>query len=582
MSEVRWRTIETKEDDLVELSQGLDISPILARLLINRGVLNLKDARSFLKPNLSDLKDPFLFEEMELACQRVHRALDLKEKILIFGDWDVDGLAATALLVRFIRQLGGEVYYHIPKDFGYGLDKETLHKAHQQEIKLIITVDCGISNYEEIKYASSLGIDTIITDHHPPLIETDLPALTVINPKDSLYPDKDLAGVGVAFKLGQALLASYQGRRSTSDPSSPRMDYYFRAYLDLVALGTVADSVQLTGENRILTKFGLERFRETKKVGLKVLLHSLRLFNKEIGEWEVAFKLAPVLNAAGRMNQGHLGIELLITKEKGKAVYLAQKILSLNEARRLRSDLDTRLAIEYIEREIDLDREKVLVVPLEECEAGVTGIVANRLLERYLRPVVIFACMGDEAIGSARSNNGLDLDSILPQCDDLFIKFGGHRMAAGITITKKNISLFRERINSLVQEISLETQEVVIDHVISLDEITPALLDDIDRLRPFGEGNPEPTFLIQDIRPAAIKRIGKRGEHLKIILSSQKREGYLEVVGWRMGNLNDRDLSRANLVVKLKKNYWNGKEQVQPVIEKVFCKPLDSPLPLTI
>lgn len=569
----KWRIIEASESDVMALSRAMGISPILSRLLINRGIVNAQEGKKVLYPRLDDLRSPFLFEEMNRACLRIHQALTSKEKIMIFGDWDVDGLTATALLVRLLRQLKGDVVYHIPKDFGYGLDRESINDARRHGVGLIISVDCGASNAREVEYASSLGLDCIITDHHPPPKDRARPpAVAVINPRESnSYPDIELAGVGIAFKLGQALVALSEGEEIAIDLSHPKMDYYFKTYLDLVSLGTIADLGKLIGENRVLTRLGLAGLSQTKKVGLRVILHSLGLLEKTLGEWEVAFKLAPALNSAGRMNQGHLGIELLTTKKKEVAERLTQEILSLNEKRRLRSDMDTALASEYIEQELDLEQEKVLVVPLEEREGGVTGIVANRLLEQYSRPVVVFACKGSEVLGSARSNVSLDLNFVLSQCTDLLIKFGGHKRAAGMTILKENIPLFRERINELAGEIPFDTEEVVIDQEISSEEVTPILMDEIDNLRPFGEGNPEPLFLLRNIRPLSIRRMGQKDQHLKITLGLQESIG-LEAIGWRMGELRDEVLNGADLVAKLQKNLWGGKEQTRLIIEEINPK----------
>lgn len=563
--------MEANETDVANLSRALAISPILARLLINRGFTHPQEARSFLYPSLNDLKDPFLFEEMRPACARIRQALAAREKILVFGDWDVDGLTATAILVRLLGQLKGEVSYYIPKDFGYGLNRESIYNAHRDGVGLIITVDCGAANSDEVDYASSLGVDVIITDHHPPPRGARPPALAVINPRESnSYPDGELAGVGIAFKLGQALVASYESEAITNDPSHPKMDYCLKTYLDLVSLGTIADIAKLVGENRVLARFGLDRLAETKKVGLRALLYSLGLLGKKVGEREVAFKLAPVLNSAGRMNQGHLGIELLLTKKKEMAEDIASRIISLNEKRLLRSDRDTALAMKYIERELDLDKEKILVIPLEECEGGVTGIVANRLLERYSRPVVVFACKHDEALGSARSGGNLDLSSVLPQCQDLFIRFGGHKGAAGMTILKKNIGPFRERINQIAGGISIDTNGTMIDGLLSPEDVSPTIMDEIDSLRPFGEGNPEPIFLLRQIQPISIRRMGQKEEHLKIILGL--KEPMLEAIGWQMGELRDEALSGADLVVKLKKNYFNGREEMRLNIEGINPK----------
>lgn len=559
------------EEEMEILCQSLGISPFLGRILVNRGIRTPSQARRFLEPRLEDLHNPFLFSEMRDACQRVRRAISDGEEILIFGDWDVDGITSMAILIRLLRALKGKVIYYIPGDFLYGLEMEAISEAKEKGVGLIISVDCGITDIEEINYARSLGIDVVVLDHHESRDGQRPDAIAVVNPKtDPAYPWDGLSGSGVAFKFGQALLASYDHEDLAQDLAHPRMEYYFRQYLDLACLGTLADSMPLIEENRILTRYGLRHLSNTAKVGLKVLLHSLGLLGSDIFENEVNFKLSPILNAAGRMNQNHLGIELLTIKKKDEATQIANELLSLNRMRQKRVEMDTVLAIEYVEREIDLGTEKILVVPLHERELGITGIVANRLVERYTLPVIVFAGKGREAIGSARAPQGIDIISILAECRSLYLDFGGHKQAAGLRLRWEDIQRFRRCINEVAGQFDCPPKRARVDARVDQDEITQGLLMDIERLRPFGEANPSPLLLLEEIRPMEIETMGDGGRHLKFIIAS--RDVRLEVIGWGKGDLSPSSLSEASLLGRIEKEIWEGEERIRFFIEEILPK----------
>ncbi|MCK4617994.1 single-stranded-DNA-specific exonuclease RecJ, partial [Candidatus Aerophobetes bacterium] len=421
------------------LSKKWNVSPLVAQLLNNRGI-DGEAVERFLHPVWEHLHDPFLMKGMENATHRILKAISNDEKILIYGDYDVDGVTATSLLLLFFQSMRTSAYFYIPqrKTEGYGLNRISVEKAAREGIDLVITCDCGISSFQEVEYAQSLGLEVIVTDHHR-IKESLIPSCTVVNPNqpDCSYPFKELAGVGVAFKLVQALA---QKLSSTAvDPSE---------YLDLVALGTIADVVSLKDENRVLVKLGLERLQQSSNLGLRTLLSLVGLSGKEITEGQVGFILAPRLNACGRLSLARKAVKLLLSTNARESFQLAKNLDRENVDRRRTQERMCKEAEELLPEE----KGPVIVLSKSGWHAGVIGLVASYIREKYFRPTVIFSLDADQAKGSARSIPEFSIFNALKKCEDLLLSFGGHRMAAGMRILKRNIPELRKRLNELADE----------------------------------------------------------------------------------------------------------------------------------
>jgi single-stranded-DNA-specific exonuclease len=499
-----WQIKEPDRLNQKILTDEISISALLAQLLINRNIRTPEEAKDFLNPTLLNLWDPFLMKDMKRAVNRIKKAIGNKEKIMIYGDYDVDGISATALLSIVLEDMGSNAHYYIPNrlEEGYGLNKKSIVHIRKQDIKLLITVDCGITSCEEVEELTRMGIDTIITDHHNPAQQ--LPrAYAILNPlqKDCNYPDKNLAGAGVAFKLATALLGKDNNR--------------LYEHLDLVCLGTVADVVPLIGENRILVKNGLHELTHTKKAGLKALIDVSYLKGKEISSYYVGYILGPRINATGRLGSPHTSLKLLLANDYDEAKQLA---LTLNQENRNRQKIEDEVlkqAIGKIEREIDFKEDRVLVLDDERWHRGVIGIVASRLVERFYRPTIMISSEGEEAKGSARSIKNFHLFEVLSECSGVLKNYGGHSRAAGLTLPKNRLFDFKKRINDIARARILPQDlipVVEIDMEISISSLTKKLVLELDRLGPFGLGNPKPVFCSRNARIRSIpKSIGRDG-----------------------------------------------------------------------
>jgi len=546
------------------LSKELNISPILAQLLINRGTKEVLSARKFLKADLKDLRDPYIFQDMKKAVDKILSAINNNKRILIYGDYDVDGITSVALLFTILRECTANLYYYIPNRFqeGYGLNEEAIDIAFKNNIKLIITVDCGISSISEIKKANNYGIDVIVTDHHQP--QKDLPsAIAIINPKcDTKYPFKELAGVGVSFKVAQAL---YSKLKKNQDDLWGLLDY--------VALGSIADSVPFIDENRILIKYGLKILNQTKKEGLKALIMESGVNYGNLGTKEVNFSLAPRINAAGRLDDPKLALELLLTDSEYKAKYLSQKLSEINKHRREIGDNILREAREFAFIQAKEEDNKVLVLESENWNQGVIGIIASRLVDEFNRPVIIISKKDGIAKGSGRSIKGFHLYNVLELCQDILINFGGHELAAGITIESNKIPEFKSRINKISQNFIKEdnlSPELKIDAQISLSNINFGLAKDISVLEPFGIGNPQPVFCSYKNIISDWRLVGGKKEHLKIKIKEKNRT--LEGIGFKLSRVGNQIFSEnkvVNLAFNIEINKWNGTENVQLNIKDI-------------
>ena len=523
------------------------------RVLVARGIGTVAEAQAFLAPDLRGLHDPFLMKEMDKAVARLKEAIRLRERILIYGDYDADGICATALLVQNLDELGGNLSYCVPdrQSEGYGLNKERIRRAHELGAGLIVCVDNGISSHDEIAFAGELGIDVIVADHHEPSGDELPPATAVLDPKrhDCTYPFRDLAAVGVALKLYQGLTGETRG-------------------LDLVALGTIADVVPLLGENRTLVRAGLEEIDARRRTGIEQLIAVSGLGEMSLSASNMAFQLAPRINAAGRVGSAHVGVQLLLTNSVQVASEIAGTLDSENKKRR---DIERQIfdQADKILSESFSRSQRAIVLADAGWHPGVIGIAASRIVERYYRPTALIALTDTVGKGSARSIKGFDLHTALRSCGDLLESFGGHRLAAGFTIRKEQIEQFRDRFNRVAAERIAEENlvpELEIDAVVGLDEIDDRLVAELDRLRPFGAGNPRPILACEGVETVGTVEVLK-GAHIKF--GVRQDEVWRAVIGFGMVDLKDavRSCDRLDIAFAPQINRWRGREQIQLVLE---------------
>ena len=497
-----------------ELSEKLNIAPVLCRLLIERGITTESAAKRFFRPQLSDLINPFLMKDMDIAVDRLNDAMGRKERIMVYGDYDVDGCTAVALVYKFLRLYYSNIEYYIPDryDEGYGVSHKAIDMANENGVKLIIILDCGIKAHEQIEYAKTLGIDFIICDHHVP-DDVLPPAVAILNPKraDDSYPFKHLCGCGVGFKLMQAFA------KNNGIPFSRLIPL-----LDLCAVSIAADLVEVTDENRVLAYHGLKQLNQNPSVGLKSIIDICGLSGREISMSDIVFKIGPRINASGRMENGKLSVDLLVEKEYNNAIQAAKHIDAYNEQRR---DIDKQMTDEangIVEKLESQQHRSSIVLYDENWKKGVIGIVASRLTEIYFRPTVVLTRDGQFATGSARSVAGFDVYSAIKSCRDLLINFGGHTYACGLTIRWENVPEFCKRFYAYVEDHIEPTQTeatLAVDAVIDFRDITRRLYHDLKRFAPFGPGNVKPTFCTRNVYDfGTSKVVGREQEHIKLEL----------------------------------------------------------------
>lgn len=546
------------------LCGSLGISPITAAVLLGRGIRNAGEAETFLRTSLDDPHDPFLLSGMDRAVGRILKALRDGEKIFVYGDYDADGITSTALLTDFFRDLKNEIYYYIPgrMEEGYGLNTRALTGIKALGAGLVITVDCGISSATEVEAAKRMGMDVIVTDHHEPP-DTLPDAVAVVNPslKGSEYPFKHLSGVGVALKLAQAVKAGLGGKAS----AGPGLDPSFVKYLDLVALGTIADVVPLRGENRALVKHGLEVLREARRPGIKKLIEVARLSSsRAFGAGTVAFQLAPRLNASGRIGKADMGVRLMLTGDPSEALSIALELDALN---RERQEIEEEILAEAREMACgDIGRScRSLVLSSANWHQGVVGVVASRLVEEFHKPTVLICMDGDTGKGSARSIPAFHLYDGLEKCAANLLAFGGHKYAAGLSIKGEMLGAFREQFESHVRGVLSEEDfipSVRIDGVVSLRDLTWDLHGELKRFEPFGAGNPEPVLEADGLEARYPKVVGKG--HLKMTLAGEGRT--FGAIGFGMGD-NFGRLAAGRTCVDaafcLGVNEWQGEKTLQ-------------------
>ena len=565
MNKIKW-IISKKNEELREnIAHHFHLDPIIAQLLINRGLKEAKDIHDFLNPHLNHLIDAFSIQGMTRAVKRLKKAFNDQEKILIYGDYDLDGMTSISLLFSALRSFSSDIYYYIPDRFeeGYGISQKGIQFAIKHNISLIITVDCGITSHKEIKQLNHLNIDTIVTDHHEPLGKLPT-AYTIINPKSCDYPFKELAGVGVVFKLAQALY-SMLGEK----------DEAIYEHLDLVALGTIADSVPVLGENRILVKHGLNQLIKSNKKGLKILLeyNNHEDFSNPLSVQDISFDLIPILNSTGRIGNPHHAVDLMLTDSSYRAQYLVKKMLKLNEERK---EITQKVLAEARQKAYERNSEgkqKILVLTSSQWHPGVIGIVASRIMEEFLQPVIIISINDGIGKGSGRNQGEFDFSKILLECSDLLDQYGGHQYAAGITIPEEKINMFMQKINQALEaniSINQHNEPVIqIDSMIAFDKMNWDFLNNLEILRPFGPGNPQPVFGGRGFPLVSWKRVGKDEKHLK--LSIGKGGTYFDGIAFQMAekSLDIMNDNTINVAFHLGINCWNGKQSIQLMIKDI-------------
>mgnify|MGYP001170369065 CR=1 FL=1 len=567
-----WLVQEYDAQLAKSLSHSLNLSPLISRLLVQRGVTDHDTARRFLHPGIEQLHDPFQLPDFPKSIDRLITAVQKKEHIVIHGDYDADGVTSTAMVNRLLELLGANVSYYIPNRFsdGYGLSSASVGVLHDTGAKVIVSVDCGIRSIEAANRADQLGIDLIVTDHHEPLITSQghqLPnAFSVINPRlvDSSYPEKNLSGAGVAFKLVQGLC-----QRTGHDAWLP-------AFAKLAAIGTVADVVPLQGENRIIVRLGLDQLSSgPNSVGLDALVEVAGLAGKSIDSENLAFRIIPRLNAAGRMGSADLAARLLLANDpsrENEANGLARELDELNTQRQLEQRNVFAKARKRIDADSDIGSHRVIVIGEEGWHRGVIGIVASKLVETYEKPSIVLSIEGEVAYGSARNTPNFDLLGALNQCADLLTQFGGHRMAAGVTLPAANVSTLQLRMNEYAEMAKGEEEDkfqLEIDAPLELKELNGEVVAEINQLKPFGRGNPEPVFQASGVKmmegPTVLKN-----QHLAMMLN---QEGHVfRAIAWRSAHrrkflLGLRD--KIDVAYSLMENHFRGESTIQLSIADV-------------
>ena len=557
----KWQIYDTNQEKIEEIESKYNLNKLLATILVNRNIITKKDIELFLNPTRQDFYDPFLIKDMDIAIKRIIKAIENKEKVTIYGDYDVDGITSITVLKSFLKDVGLEAKHYIPNRLneGYGLNKPAIEKIAQEGCDLMITVDCGISGNEEIEYANSLGIETIITDHHEP--GNELPkALAVIDNKrkDSEYPFRELAGVGVVFKVIQAL-----GKTSGLKEES------YLKYLDIVCVGTISDIVPLVDENRVITKLGLMLVKQTKNIGLKSIINSSGY--KNIDSTTISFGVAPRINACGRMGKAEEALDLFLSTDINEVNDLTNKLNAHNKERQETEKAIFENAIEKIESE-KLNENRAIIVGGENWHHGVIGIVSSKITDMYFKPSILLSFEEDGiGKGSGRSIPGFDLHEALMKCLDSIEKFGGHSMAIGITIKKENLEKFIEEFEKVAEEKHIE--EIIpiinIDAKINLSDINKEMVESLSKLEPFGEANKTPIFAFKNLKIDSIRALSE-GKHLKLTLKDNNT--IIDAIGFNIGKLAEeyRIGDKVDIAGILEINTFNGVQKLQINIKDIM------------
>ena len=549
----KWQFYNVDKEEVEKIAKKYNINKLLATILSNRGIVNPQDIEIFLKPTRYNFHDPFLMPDMEIAVDRIIKAIQNKQQIIIYGDYDADGITSTTVLKTFLEERGLNIATYIPNrlDEGYGLNNAALDKIAQGNYDLMITVDCGISAISEIEYANNLGIETIITDHHEP--GENIPnALAVVDAKrkDSVYPCRDLAGVGVVFKLIQAISIKLQLEEKE-----------YLKYLDIVCVGTISDIVPLVDENRVIAKLGLMLVEQTRNLGLKSILNYSGY--KKIDSNTISFGVAPRINASGRMGHQEDALKLFLEKNINKVNELTQKLNLYNIKRQEIEKNIYNEAVEKIEKN-KLYNNNVIVVSGEGWHHGVIGIVASKITELYFKPSILLCFEDGIGTGSGRSIPGFDLHQALSKCSNNLQKFGGHAMAVGVTIQKENLKKFADQIEQIAEQSDIKEIEPIIniDAEVNLDEVTIDYVESLQKLEPFGEGNKVPLFAFRNLKIDSIRAISE-GKHLKLVLKNSNN--LINAIGFNIGSLAEEYKigDKVDVVGVLEINTFNGVKSIQ-------------------
>ncbi len=558
---MRW-TLKTapNKKKVSQLSNDLSVNPILASLLVQRNIDTFKKAKEFFRPSLEDLHDPFLLKDMDRAVSRIEKAIIDNENILIYGDYDVDGTTSVSLVSSYLKTITNHIATYIPDryDEGYGISYQGIDFASDNNFSLIIALDCGIKAIEKVSYAKKKNVDFIICDHHKPGDEIPK-AYAVLNPKrvDCTYPYKELCGCGVGFKLVHAL-ASRRGQ-TIGD---------IQQYLDLVATAIAADIVPITGENRILTYYGLEVINSNPRNGIKAIIHQIN--KKKLTITDVVFIIAPRINAAGRIKHGNYAVELLTEMDFEVALDFATSIEKFNLERK---ELDKKITYEALQQiESANEKEKFsTVVYSENWHKGVIGIVASRLIESFYRPTLVFTKSGNKLAASARSVKGFDVYEALNECSEYLEQFGGHKYAAGLTLDPKNYSAFKNKFEEVVKasiDKNLLIPEITIDLELELSEITPKFFRILQQMGPFGPQNMKPVFKTTSIRDNGYgKRVGSDKSHLKLSIIDGADQKTYNAIGFGLGNKIKSIKGDFDIAYSLDENEWKGNTSIQLLLK---------------
>ncbi|HUU19522.1 MAG TPA: single-stranded-DNA-specific exonuclease RecJ [Sedimentisphaerales bacterium] len=562
-----------------QLAKSLKVSPLLAQVLINRRITDAQTGSVFLRPKLTQLIDPAQMPGIEPAVQRLKQAVKNKEKITVYGDYDVDGITGVAILWQVLTLLGADVDYYIPHriDEGYGLNPEAIRTLAKSGTKLLVTVDCGVTAYNSAELAEQLGLDLIITDHHQIDAKPDygLPrAVAIVHPAlEKSYPNQDSAGAMVAFKLAWAIANEFNPGRKLE----PALREFMINATTLAAMGTIADIVDLRGENRVLSSFGLKALPECRLSGIQALIESAGLTGRPLDSFHIGFRLAPMLNAAGRMGHARLAVELLTSEKPIRSMQIAEYLKEQNNQRQQYERKIFKQACEMIvERNFHHPDRKSIVLANENWHTGVIGIVASRIVDKFYRPTIMInagAAENGVAQGSARSIHGFCLLSAIKACSQHLISFGGHKMAAGVTIETEKIDRFAAEFEAYAKENLNETDvtaKLYIDAVAPLAEFRNEMVSELQMLGPFGEGNPKPVFATKGVRLASPpRRVGSGREHLQLAITDNTAA--VRCIGFRFGKLEKKLLEREffNVAYQPQLNTYNGNTNVEFVLTDI-------------
>jgi single-stranded-DNA-specific exonuclease len=566
----RWVYAEPEREESVRMmAEQLNIPPQIAHLLVLRGIGNYEEAKSFFRPETETLHDPFLMKDMDLAANRLSAAIRNGEKVVIYGDYDVDGTTATSIVYMFLQEFGLDVEYYIPHRFkeGYGINPDGIKFAIEKNADLIVSVDCGITAIEEAKYARENGIDLIICDHHT--VGDQIPdAVAVLDPKrpDCNYPFDGLSGAGVGFKLVQG----------TVKKLGLTKQHPFK-FLDLVAISIASDIVPIVDENRILMRRGLKLINTNPRIGIKALLERIKVPPGSVSTSSIVFSIGPRINAAGRMGDATAAVELMIAKNEQSARRYASELESINIRRRDTDSETMTQAMDMLDSDYNLDEMSTMVLHHPEWHLGVIGIVASRLVDTYYRPTIMLSTVEGKIKGSARSIKGFNIYDALKQCEDLLEQYGGHEFAAGLTMDESNLDEFRRRINEIGYERLSENDflpELTVDEVINLEDVDLKFWKLLSQFEPFGPGNMRPVFVSRGVCIEGVPTIVGNG-HLKMKVS-QNESAIIDAIGFNMHEylpvIRNCEDNRIDIAYVLEENNWNGRRSIQMRIKDIHVE----------